>query len=934
MQKTPVFTKKMVNLFKKGALVEVSSNEEGFKDARYEATIIKSPWTASFGTRKKRPLVQYKTLVTDEDSDKSQPLKEYVSEAFLRPLPPKITRSYELYDIVDAFFRDGWWKGAVTKVDLENSMYTVFFENPPDEAEFSGADLRVHFDWVKGKWVEAGKLQRTAVLNFSVGTPVEVNLYKDNSTDVWFPATFLGEYGINYYKVEYRIFKQGGEVELKNDTVDSLHIRPSPPCLEDMCFEMFEKVDVFYDSGWQLGVITQVLNGRRYVVTLKFSEEQKELNHGEIRRHLEWTDGKWVSDSKEISQQKGGVNSGNKRERGPSKVLAKRLHASVECKEHNEAVGYSDEMAITDCTILPTTTGKSGMTSEMKRKGRPPKILFKKLDASVEGGMSSKMKRKGMPSVVLAKRIKASAEGKEHNEAVGASGEMVVKICTQLPTITGVVNQQKEGGMSNEMKRKGRPSKLPVKRLKASAEGKEHTEAVGGASGEMVIEDHSRLLTITGEISQQRVGGVSSEVKRKGRPSKVSVKRLEAPAEGNEPNEAVGAAGGMVVEEPSKLSPSNGETCQEKGGGSTSQKKRRGRPPKVLVETASAAGMKGSRPKITIKLPSKKYLKNIREQKQLPIRSTKLNNKGSDIKRMSSLKKVKLPKEIAGQVLGKHIDKHSSKRGRKPSKTKNIKPLTQDSQEALGEKVAEISQTEKVLLSNISEDDQPLLLMWYKGMNCQNDVDDSRLSLGRTDEQLNEGTLDKNRSLSFVKRSPVWTTLESLEVFQKMPQNPHFQPLDSQKEEFREGLAVADMVNFSNLVSKTSELQITDPRSTFNSSLEALLPLEMNGFDVKVVRERLNKLLSMKISQEYRQDQSKQAGSQIAELIREKVNIDAENEEREKKIRELLEKRASLVSRRDVNDFEINAWKSSVNVVNEDIRSAKAEFERIVAAPW
>lgn len=81
-------------------------------------------------------------------------------------------------------------------------------------------------------------------------------------------------------------------------TLDSKRIRPTPPHYVDRNYELLEKVDTSYGLGWRAGVITKVLAGGRYNVFFKHGNEDKEFSHSELRPHLEWTDGDWISKSK------------------------------------------------------------------------------------------------------------------------------------------------------------------------------------------------------------------------------------------------------------------------------------------------------------------------------------------------------------------------------------------------------------------------------------------------------------------------------------------------------------------------------------------------------------------------------------------------------------------------------------------------------------
>ena len=101
-------------------------------------------------------MVEYWSLVTE---DGFQPLREHVDLCHLRSLPPDAgVLEFEVGDVVDADYRDGWWTGVVRKV-MGCDRYRVFFENPPDLIEFEKNQMRFHQDWVNGKWVRPKKEQ-------------------------------------------------------------------------------------------------------------------------------------------------------------------------------------------------------------------------------------------------------------------------------------------------------------------------------------------------------------------------------------------------------------------------------------------------------------------------------------------------------------------------------------------------------------------------------------------------------------------------------------------------------------------------------------------------------------------------------------------------------------------------------------------------------
>lgn len=128
---------------------------------------------------------------------------------------------------------------------------------------------------------------------------MEVNLdNKESLRDVWFPAIVIKENVDGTFFVKYQNSKNSEEATTVKVTLDSQHIRPPPPRYVDRNYELLEKVDTSYGFGWRAGVITKVLAGRRYNVFFKHGNEDKELSHSEIRPHVEWTGGNWISKSK------------------------------------------------------------------------------------------------------------------------------------------------------------------------------------------------------------------------------------------------------------------------------------------------------------------------------------------------------------------------------------------------------------------------------------------------------------------------------------------------------------------------------------------------------------------------------------------------------------------------------------------------------------
>ncbi|CAL5445340.1 unnamed protein product [Camellia sinensis] len=695
---------------RKGSKVEVSSDEEGFRDAWYVATILNVPTNSNsnsnsnsnFRKRKRRNskttstttnnnnndkkyLVEYDTLLADDDATK--PLREFVDVSFMRPVddhPPPHPPSFQLYDIVDASYRDGWWTGIITRINHSHSdsKFLVFFQNPPDEIEFAPSQLRLHRDWVDRKWVIPQK-QRMMGPMFSVGTAVEVSFDKENFRDVWFLASFLSQIGNNAFLVEYNSSGISDGAGLSKVTVDARHIRPSPPHVEYKDFVLFDKVDAFCGFGWWRGNITSFLKDRRYVVLLYHTNEEKELNHAEIRPHMDWIDGKWVIASQGIVEQKGEVNH-QRRKRGRPKVLVEKPIGLVEGEEKNGVETTCYQIVAKDCETNETVQ-------------------------STESGIHFR-------------------------------GMMPIKDDFPLRF-------------------------LIKKNLK-------------------LIADDKKLLS-----GPRRHNHISSNIMN------LPLAKID-----NQPNET-------IAQKPDCIS-----------------------------------------------------------------------------------KDVVVVDEIPSHIF----------------------------------------------------DDQPLM-MWFEGMDSPSTVNDSSVEAsGRQDAKAMQSPAiastcinvsGKNRDWPFVKRSSIWENLECMEIFKKMPQQPHFQPLGKSKEDIREGLAIANMVTFANVVLWTSKLQFSDPRSVIDSHLETLSDLEAHGFNVDPIRGRLNELLSKKVRQSKLLEESKGVEMKINEQGLEKNKIDEEIHEIDKKMEELQEKLALATSMTKMKDSEIGALRSKKEVIDRDILKAQLDFEGLAAAP-
>ncbi|KAM0053681.1 putative Agenet-like domain-containing protein [Helianthus debilis subsp. tardiflorus] len=146
--------------FTKGSTIEVTCNHPIFRNAWYVATIINelktTPTKNTKNPNKTSYIITYNTLFSKQDNI-LQPLTEVVDPLFVRPSPPRTIRrneddvfkvvevvegegegggEFEVGDVVDAYYRDGWWIGVVKSVMVDE-----------------GGVKKFHVDWVDCRWM-------------------------------------------------------------------------------------------------------------------------------------------------------------------------------------------------------------------------------------------------------------------------------------------------------------------------------------------------------------------------------------------------------------------------------------------------------------------------------------------------------------------------------------------------------------------------------------------------------------------------------------------------------------------------------------------------------------------------------------------------------------------------------------------------------------
>ncbi|KAK9058888.1 hypothetical protein SSX86_023732 [Deinandra increscens subsp. villosa] len=225
----------------------------------------------------------------------------------------------------------------------------------------------------------------------------------------------------------------------------------------------------------------------------------------------------------------------------------------------------------------------------------------------------------------------------------------------------------------------------------------------------------------------------------------------------------------------------------------------------------------------------------------------------------------------------------------------------------------------------VSDIDEQPLSVWYQGTHplsalkrssCFSSLDHNSNSPNKAIVTTAGTATDYQKDWPFIKRSPIW---DAIELQLTTPQKPHFSPLRKENEDYREGLAVAHMVTFTNIVQKLSEFQPNEPVDMINNSLQTLCDLETHGFDVGPIRGRLNKLLSLKSKAREHEDSRKEVEKELEKCNLEKGLVEKEMEQLKAKMQALNEKMAQITTAQKVKEEQIVRLQSDLLIVSNQI---------------
>ncbi|KAJ0233128.1 Agenet-like domain-containing protein [Hirschfeldia incana] len=207
---------------------------------------------------------------------------------------------------------------------------------------------------------------------------------------------------------------------------------------------------------------------------------------------------------------------------------------------------------------------------------------------------------------------------------------------------------------------------------------------------------------------------------------------------------------------------------------------------------------------------------------------------------------------------------------------------------------------------------------------------------------INDTAKDATMVLPFASRSPLWKIYETMEVFKKLPQSPHFSPLiESTSEDFREGSALGMMASFAGLLEKLRDMDKDVSVRELDSLKDSFIKLENHGFDVTRPLSRIKKLLALKDRQlkilEGRRGLDKERmdeSSKRREAERKIVDVKLKILELQRQEAALKEKKEAAEEEKEQACRNIGKVESCARDLGEKLEDVEFDFETLLSAPW
>ncbi|KAJ0974353.1 hypothetical protein J5N97_016318 [Dioscorea zingiberensis] len=965
--------------FEIGDQIEVSCDDEGFHGAWYEATV------ARCFTGNRRFSVVYNSLLSD--THPSQPLEEVVTASHVRPRPPRSRkRAFDVFQLVEGYHKDGWWPGVVA--GIHGKKFLVCFPSTREKVEFPVSMVRPRLRWRKGRWIPAGEEEVDALkeVKFSVGTQVEVTQDKEIFGASWLPGNVVRVVGDTYFLVEYENPKPDDMVCAEGsgrfrEIVDLQYMRPSPPdTVYVKEFYIQDEVEVLVSGMWLAGVVAKIkLFGSKYVVRLKYKEVEEEFDLSELRLRCDWNDGQWIC-----------VSMHKRRKRaieGKTKLIDGRLKSGVEgstpqfpvsgiANEPSEPLSLniivackgkrrSRKKQVSKHSLSPDSVSKLHCG---KRKSEEPQLDIVKPKQKAADGSGSEDQCMSPQTQKNSKKEEEQCNSESYLQEKSIASSQLASESPPNPTSEDLLYEQFKGNLyevngthdistaetGNHVNSNGsnvshtkRRKKIAVRnsnRLRKSLDlvlreepaEEERMETSYIPQNKSTIPENASAGCKVDHIEKTADLIVENEQTRKKveRPTHIQSGYLNNEIESGNVDHIEKTAD-LVVENEQTRKKAEHPTPNQSGF--LNNEIESGKVDHIEKTADLVVENEQTRKKVEHPAPNQSgYLNNeiesgctgngvTRNEFTTPIgdiigdlAETYVSPERM-IRRMKILDSWTLPKK------DQCATPQSKSTRFKPREPMGNVPLCN-----FNEAIIEVPRKE-----NISIVQQELIPNWLSlnGSTVEKDRASRKL--------LVDNSTEKEHVLPFEKNSVMWETVESMEIFRILPQQPHFRPLEQYCEEFREGMAIGLMVTFTNLTTDIGKFHISDSEDVFLSRLKALSPLEANGFNVQPLRSRIEQLLEIKSDQSLYEMKRALLENQILEHSNENACYDAAISELDKNISEVEEtlarlhkKLATTLKQKETNDSKIVRMQLDLQTTEEAYLLAERDFQAALVALW
>ncbi|KAG8089434.1 hypothetical protein GUJ93_ZPchr0011g27217 [Zizania palustris] len=879
-----------------GTEVEVRVDDDGFHGSWFEATVEGFvPWRAP--RTPARYTVSYKHLLAD---DSASILIERFAPTHVRPRPPPRSQEEPLalgmHDIVEAFHNDGWWSGIVLVVG--DPDVTVAFPITREVIAFSPSLVRPRRDYVDGLWVPSEVAivvhPKHAVRVYEVGDKVEVVRDRKVYGYSWFSATVVKVIDKMSYLVEYSDLE--GEGEVGGKAAEYLHWRFIRPAVEhsprESEFQLGSgaAVEAYCDGAWSPGVVRRVIGEGEYEVSVDGKEGEVLVTKVPelLKAQYKWNGKSWriVSAKRHHLRQQ---SISGKSPSSPVDVFS----SDDECRHDTKSSAMKrsrkrSRKEVEQLEVMLTEDSEHASCLEMNT---PLSELCKSSENN--HSLKSCSKLSGMENFqVVSKKIASDLLVQTNGILDASSGHSILQNASgENDSGNTVVNQE----ILSEMMVSTGQINTPI--FGTSVDEGCATISTARFRKQKVAFSHGYNVT------QQREGmplSVEQPQMKKVTPLKLKMGEMRSiqaiqgrndRSEDSKRNRSMEIICALGASTQSSLSPMGKQrkafdaVSRQAGSGSNTTvfiskklaKKKSFKElnsphnsldssstVKLIGRKKGAAKLKGSSVKRQLEgeTHTKQHLNKALEdalntnkvisQQLLPLTPPGfekiVNRKRSCDRRADGLSETNIHSSLSDEGLNVTINRIYQENHNVDAQTGNVATQT-----------CEINRLmEKPFLSidvSVEKDggkagEGPIQSHLWNNGSLQCSTDNAILmscSFGGSSMASDMPMCQfSSQQVPFVKSSPVWSLIEAMDVFQKVPQRPHFLPLKQISPALCEGVALGLMVSYASLVESIRKLRITDSMASFNENVNTLAYLEKNGFSVQSLLHSLTKLHQIK----------------------------------------------------------------------------------------